>query len=100
MEKAIIAQLAALAQTTRLRIFRLLVEQGETGLTPGQIASRLELANATLSFHLKELVQAGLLKASPQGRFICYSVNFASVRELLDYLSENCCGGKACSVKA
>ena len=95
MEKTIIAQLAALAQATRLQIFRLLV-----GLTPGQIVSRLKLANATLSFHLKELVQAGLLKASPQGRFICYSVNFASVRELLDYLSENCCGGKACSVKA
>ncbi len=99
MEKIIIAQLAALAQTTRLRIFRLLVEQGESGLTPGQIASLLGLANATLSFHLKELAQAGLLKATPQGRFICYSVDFTNVRGLLDYLSENCCGGKTCSVK-
>lgn len=85
--------LGALAQETRLAIFRLLVQAGPTGLAVGQIGHKLELANATLSFHLKELASAGLVSATPRGRFIDYSANFATMNELLAYLTEHCCGG-------
>ena len=88
---AVIA-LSALAQNSRLAVFRLLVEQGPTGLTPGEISEQLELPSPTLSFHLKELNNAGLLTAEQNGRSIIYAVNFAAMRELVEFLYQNCCG--------
>lgn len=93
----VITALGALAQETRLAIFRLLVETGPEGLPVGAIAEKLGLANATLSFHLKELTGAGLTVATPNGRSIIYSANFATMNDLIEYLSENCCAGKSCS---
>jgi DNA-binding transcriptional ArsR family regulator len=84
--------LAALAQETRLRIYRALVEQGPEGLAAGDIGRKLALPPATLSFHVKELAGAGLVTARPQGRSIRYSTDFGVMRQLLAYLSENCCG--------
>jgi ArsR family transcriptional regulator, arsenate/arsenite/antimonite-responsive transcriptional repressor len=83
--------LGALAQETRLAIFRLLVEHGPTGLTPGRIAERLDLPPATLSFHLKELAHAGLIRARQESRFIHYSADFQAMTGLVAYLTENCC---------
>lgn len=91
-----VSQLAALAQEHRLTIFRLLVQQSAEGLTAGRIAETLGLANATLSFHLKTLAQAGLIEIRQDGRFIHYSANFAAMTTLLGFLSENCGGGKTC----
>lgn len=87
--------LAALAQETRLRIFRLLVEQGPQGLPAGEIARRLGLPPATMSFHIKELAMARLVSARQKGRFIHYATDFAAMRELLGYLVENCCRADA-----
>jgi DNA-binding transcriptional ArsR family regulator len=83
--------LAALAQETRLRVFRLLVEHGPLGLPAGEIGRKLGLPPATLSFHIKELATAGLVSARQQGRFIRYATDFAAMRGLVGYLSENCC---------
>lgn len=89
------AALAALGQSTRLSVFRCLVQAGPEGRMPGEIAEILSLAGATLSFHLKELAAAGLVQAEPRGRFICYRADFDAMRELLGFLTENCCGGNA-----
>ena len=96
----VVAALAALAQETRLRIFRLLIEHARDGLTPGAIMTRLDLAPATLSFHLKELVNAGLVEDRREGRFIWYRPDIAAMNGLLGYLTENCCrasGDSACA---
>jgi DNA-binding transcriptional ArsR family regulator len=98
--KDIVAALGALAQETRLAIFRLLVETGPQGLPVGRIAERLGLANATLSFHLKELTNTGLAVATPNGRSIIYSANFLTMNSVLDYLTENCCAGANCDSTA
>jgi len=95
--KDMLAALAALAQESRLAIFRLLVETGPEGLPVGQIAEKLGLANATLSFHLKELTSAGLLVAAPNGRSIVYSANFNTMNGVIGYLRENCCAGASCA---
>lgn len=89
--------LAALAQETRLAIFRLLVVAGPGGLVVGKIAAELGLANATLSFHLKELTSAGLTTATPNGRSIIYAANFTTMNSLIAYLTENCCEGVSCA---
>lgn len=89
----IVAALAALAQKHRLAVFRHLVQAGPAGDFPGEIAARHGIAPATLSFHLKTLQQAGLVEALASGRFIRYTANFAAMRGLVDYLTENCCGG-------
>ena len=89
--------LAALAQDTRLTIYRLLVQQGPGGLSAGAIAERLDLAGATLSFHLKELANAGMVEPRQDGRFIYYSANYDRMNGLLDYLTENCCQGESCA---
>ncbi|HEY2967262.1 MAG TPA: metalloregulator ArsR/SmtB family transcription factor [Casimicrobiaceae bacterium] len=86
-----IRALAALAQETRLALFRLLVEQGPAGLTPGRIADVLDVPPATLSFHLKELANAGLIRARQESRFIYYSADFGAINGLVAYLTENCC---------
>jgi DNA-binding transcriptional ArsR family regulator len=91
-----VAQLAALAQESRLAVFRLLIQQGDAGMAVGKIAETLGLANATLSFHLKTLAQAGLIEARQDGRFIHYSANYAAMNGLLGFLTENCCAGRPC----
>jgi len=89
--KDVVRALAALAQDSRLAIYRLLVQQGPTGVAAGEIAATLGLAPATLSFHLKELSNAGLVKSLQQSRFIFYSADFEAMNRLLAYLTENCC---------
>lgn len=86
-----VTALAALAQESRLLIFRLLVEAGHTGLSVGEIGAPLHIAPATLSFHLKELVHADLIESRQAGRFIYYSANYKEMNALLGYLTENCC---------
>ena len=94
MEKiAVIAGLAALAQDTRLDIFRLLVQAGKDGRPVGPIAEKLGLPSATLSFHLNQLKHAGLVTFRREGRSLIYSVNFAAMNGLMTFLTENCCGG-------
>lgn len=92
-----VQRLTALAQETRLSIFRLLVQRGPEGLCVGDIGDKLKVAPATLSFHLKELTHAGLIKARQDGRFIYYAPDFKVMNSLLAYLTENCCGGRECS---
>lgn len=95
-----VERLSALAHPSRLAIFRLLVEAGPEGLAAGTLAIRLGLPGPTLSFHLKELVQAGLAKARSQSRFVIYSADFAAINGLIGYLTENCCGGSGRLVAA
>jgi ArsR family transcriptional regulator len=83
--------LSALAQETRLAIYRLLVESGSTGLAAGKIGEALKLPPATLSFHLRELSHAGLVRATQQSRFIYYSPDFTAMNDLLGYLADHCC---------
>jgi DNA-binding transcriptional ArsR family regulator len=98
VDKQVVGALAALAQETRLAIFRLLVEQGPEGLAAGEIAERLGLAGATLSFHLKELAHARLVDARQAGRFIFYRANYGTMNGLIDYLTRNCCQGATCDI--
>ncbi len=94
MEKQVaVAALAALAQETRLDVFRLLVRAGSAGLAPGTIAESLDIPAPTLSFHLKELKSAGLVAVRREGRSLRYAPDFAAMRRLVAYLSENCCQG-------
>jgi DNA-binding transcriptional ArsR family regulator len=86
-----IAALRTLAQETRLAIYRLLVDQGSAGLPAGSIGDALKLAPATLSFHLRDLSHAGLVRSRQQGRFIYYRADFERMNDLLGYLTENCC---------
>ncbi len=90
-----IEALAALAQATRLEVFRLLVRQGRDGAAAGDISERLELPAPTLSFHLAHLSHAGLVTSRREGRSIIYSANYAAMNTLLGYLTENCCSGDA-----
>jgi len=83
--------LGALAQETRLGVYRVLVEAGPTGLSVGEIAASVKSSPATLSFHLKELSHAGLIVARQDGRYIYYAANYAQMNDLLGFLSENCC---------
>ena len=95
--RAVLAALAGLSQGSRLDIFRLLVERGPGGMSAGAVAEKLGMANATLSFHLKELSHAGLVVGRQAGRFIYYSASFATMNGLVDYLTENCCRGASCA---
>jgi len=96
-DKTAVRALAALAQEGRLRIFRALVVAGSSGITPGVMAEALDMAAATLSFHLKELVNAGLVGQERQGRKLIYRAEFTTMSDLLSYLTDNCCQGEACS---
>ena len=106
MEKqTAVAALAALAHETRLDVFRLLVRAGSEGLPAGTVGERLGIPAATLSFHLKELKGAGLIRCEREGRSRIYSPDFAAMSALLAYLTENCCGdlgavGAACGVRS
>lgn len=93
MKQAVI-ELTALANESRLRIFRLLVSTGEEGLAAGAIAEELTIPPATLTFHLKELVHAGLVESRREGRSIIYSLEVDGMRELLTFLSKDCCQGQ------
>ncbi len=86
----------ALGQETRLNIFRLIVQRGDTGLTPSALIEKLGVPNATLSFHLKELVRADLLQVERQSRHLIYRPNASLVQQLSGFLLDNCCGGKPC----
>ncbi len=88
-----VAALAALAQESRLAVFRLLVRNAPDGLTPGIIGEQLELPAPTLSFHLKALAQAGLVTTVQQGRYVRYRAEIAAINALIDFLTEDCCGG-------
>lgn len=88
-----IAALAALAQETRLDVFRLLVRAGSEGVAAGDIAAALDIPSATLSFHLKELKNAGVARCRRDGRSLLYSPDFDAVDGLLRFLTENCCRG-------
>ena len=94
--KAVVQAFGALAQETRLGIYRLLVTAGPGGLAAGAIGEKLDLPPATLSFHLKELNLAGLVRSRQDGRFVIYAANFDTMIALVSYLTENCCGGKSC----
>jgi ArsR family transcriptional regulator, arsenate/arsenite/antimonite-responsive transcriptional repressor len=94
MEKsAAIVALGALAQETRLDIFRLLVQAGTEGMPAGHIGARLGLPSATLAFHLKELKNAGLVSFERNGRSLIYTAVYPAMNALLGYLTENCCQG-------
>ena len=98
-EQAVVKALAALAQPLRLQLFRALVVTGPAGLTPGTIAEALALPGATLSFHLKELVNAGLVSQQRSGRNFIYRAHYAQMNALLGYLTANCCQGGACTAR-
>ena len=91
----VVTMLSALAQESRLAIFRLLVEAGPAGRSAGQVAEVLAIAPATLSFHLKELARAGLIEGRQDGRYVIYSACFAEMTALIAYLSANCCRAAA-----
>jgi ArsR family transcriptional regulator len=95
--KQAVSALGALAQETRLAVFRMLVEAGPAGLPAGEISARLGLPAATSSFHLAQLTRAGLLVSRTQGRFVIYSADFDRMNALLGFLTDNCCGGEACA---
>ena len=89
--KNAIESLAALAQESRLAIFRMLVKRGPDGYTPTQLGEKLNVTSPTLSFHLKELQRAGLVDVRRDGRSLYYRPNFAHMNQLVGFLSENCC---------
>jgi ArsR family transcriptional regulator, arsenate/arsenite/antimonite-responsive transcriptional repressor len=93
-KSAAIGALGALAQETRLDIFRLLVEKGPEGSPAGEIGERLGQPSPTLSFHLTQLKFAGLVTSRRESRSIIYSANFKMMTDLIGYLTENCCGGR------
>lgn len=93
---AAVAALGALANACRLAVFRLLVEAGPEGLAAGRIAEAVGVAPSSLSFHLKELSHAGLIRPRHQGRFVIYAADFGVMHTLVGYLTENCCGGEPC----
>ena len=96
---AAVDKLAALAQESRLRIFRLLVEAGPEGMNAGAIAEAIGVPAATLSFHVAHLARAGLVTSRQESRFIFYSASFAAMDDLIAYLTDNCCQGGQCLPK-
>lgn len=94
-KKKLIDALAALAQESRLEVFRTLIQAGPEGLAAGKISEITGIAPSSLSFHLKELLHANLVSSRSAGRFIIYSAQFSTIHQLLSYLTENCCAGSA-----
>jgi DNA-binding transcriptional ArsR family regulator len=95
-----VAALAALAQESRLQLYRLLVRAGPEGMAASEIAEVLAIPANTLSFHLKTLSQAALVNSRQQSRFVYYSANYEQMSALLGFLTENCCGGRGCAPAA
>ena len=96
VEQAVKA-LAALAQDSRLSVFRILVQKGPSGLPAGAISEKLDVPAPTLSFHLSQLSNAGLIKSTRDGRSIIYAADYDAMRELVNFLMENCCRGEVCN---
>ena len=95
--KDAVEALAALAQTSRLEVYRLLVQAGPEGIAASEIAEKLQIPANTLSFHLKNLNHADLVRSRQEGRFVYYSANYEQMNALLGFLTENCCGGRSCT---
>ena len=95
--KSAIAAFAALAQDSRLAMFRALVQAGPAGLSAGKIGEATGIPPSSLSFHLKELARADLVSSRQEGRFVIYTACFATMNALLVFLTENCCGGNPCA---
>ena len=95
--KTAVIALAALAQESRLAVFRALVEAGPEGLPAGKISELTGIAPSSLSFHLKELSHASMVNSRQDGRYVIYTANFSTMTALLSFLTENCCGGASCS---
>ncbi len=95
--KAIVNALAALAQDSRLAIYRTLVQAGPAGLPAGKISEITGIPPSSLSFHLKELAHADMANSRQDGRFVIYTANFSTMNALIGYLTENCCGGNPCT---
>src|SRR3546814_5680215 len=94
--KEAVKALAAIGHESRLTIYRLLVQAGPPGLAAGEIAQKAGIAPSSLSFHLKEMVHAGLLMSRQEGRFVIYAAQFETMAALLSYLTDNCCDGEPC----
>ncbi|TFZ01091.1 ArsR/SmtB family transcription factor [Ramlibacter rhizophilus] len=92
----VVKALAALAQESRLKVFRLLIVAGPEGVTPGRMTEELGIVPTSLSFHLKELTNAGLITQERVGRNLIYRARIAAMNDLLGFLTANCCGGNAC----
>jgi len=97
--KSVVTALAALAQESRLAVFRLLVQAGHEGLSVGRIGEALGIPPSSLSFHMKELSHAGLVSSRQEGRYVIYAANFNAMNEVIAFLTENCCGGAPCLPK-
>jgi DNA-binding transcriptional ArsR family regulator len=97
-EDVVVRSLAALAQPVRLQVFRALVVAGPLGMTPSTMAEGLGISSSALSFHLKELLHAGLVSQERASRHLIYRAEFAHMNALLAYLTQNCCQGEACAV--
>ena len=97
-EQDVVKALGAMAQVSRLRVFRTLIVAGPSGLTPGALGEELGLAATTLSFHLKELTNAGLVTQQRDGRNLIYRAVYEQMSAVLSYLSAHCCQGQACAV--
>ena len=91
-----LAALNAVAQESRLAVFRLLIRAGPPGMAASKIAKQLGIAPSSLSFHLKELTHADLVTQKQEGRFVIYSANFATMNALIGFLTDNCCSENAC----
>jgi ArsR family transcriptional regulator, arsenate/arsenite/antimonite-responsive transcriptional repressor len=99
-EQAAVTALAALAQEARLRVFRALVGAGPEGMTPGALSAMLDIPGSTLSFHLKELVHAGLVSVEREGRNLHYRPALRQMNDLLAYLTDHCCMGQSCAPRS
>lgn len=97
--KEVLVVLSALAQESRLAVFRLLVQAGPAGLAASRIAEELDIAPSSLSFHLKELTHARLLTSKQDGRFVIYSADIPTMNGVIGFLTENCCGGLPCGTR-
>lgn len=94
--KSAVIALAALAQDSRLAIFRALVQAGPDGMSAGKIGEATGISPSSLSFHMKELAHANMVRSRQDGRFVIYAANFATMNGLLAFLTANCCGGNPC----
>ncbi len=95
--KHTVAALAAIAQESRLNVFRLLVQAGQSGLPAGKVSELTNIPPSSLSFHLKELTHANMVTSRQEGRFVIYSANFETMNALIAFLTENCCAGVPCT---
>jgi DNA-binding transcriptional ArsR family regulator len=95
--KKVISALAALAQESRLGVFRLLVQAGPEGMAASKISEKLGIPPSSLSFHLKELSHADMVVSRQDGRFVYYAANFDTMNAVMDFMTDNCCGGNPCS---